>query len=93
MGTVKREFRVMSGGQLRAQPKEDNKPPVIEGYAAVFDQASEDLGWFRETIKPGAFSRSLKEGADVRCLMNHNEDKCSDAPKAERSTSAKIKKD
>ena len=74
MGTVKREFRVMSAGQLRAQPKEDNKPPVIEGYAAVFDQASEDLGWFRETIKPGAFSRSLKDGADVRCLMNHNED-------------------
>lgn len=74
MGTVKREFRVMSAGELRAQPKEDHKPPVIEGYAAVFDQASEDLGWFRETIKPGAFSRSLKEGADVRCLMNHNED-------------------
>jgi uncharacterized protein len=74
MGTVKREFRVMSAGELRAQPKEENKPPVIEGYAAVFDQASEDLGWFRETIKPGAFSRSLKEGADVRCLMNHNED-------------------
>ena len=43
----------------------------IEGYAAVFDQWSEDLGYFKERIKPGAFRKTIKE-ADVRALFNHD---------------------
>lgn len=46
------------------------------GYAAVFNSPSEPLPW-RETIRPGAFKRSLKNSKDiknVRMFMNHNTD-------------------
>lgn len=46
--------------------------PTIEGYAAIFDSESEDLGGFREVIKPGAFDRAIKDKADVRALLNHD---------------------
>ena len=46
----------------------------LRGYAAVFDKLSEDLGGFREVIKRGAFKPPLKNGDDVRLLVNHNPD-------------------
>jgi HK97 family phage prohead protease len=45
------------------------KPKVI-GHASVFDSLSEDLGGFREIVKPGAFAKSLKSD-DVVLLINH----------------------
>lgn len=47
--------------------------PHIEGYGAVFNEWSLDLGGFQERIEPGAFTKTLQE-ADVRSLWNHNSD-------------------
>ena len=58
--------------ELRA---EGNGPPSIVGYAAVFGRMSENLGGFREVIKKGAFKRSIREGADVRALVDHDPSK------------------
>lgn len=44
----------------------------IIGYAAVYDRSSEDLGGFREFVRPGAFQRSLDNHPDVRALIDHN---------------------
>lgn len=42
----------------------------VVGHAAVFNSLSEDLGGFREIIRPGAFANVVK--SDVRCLFNHD---------------------
>jgi HK97 family phage prohead protease len=69
------ERRFMKGAEVRAK---SGDKPGIEGYGAVFNEEYvlyEDTGWrFVETIKPGAFSRVLKENQDVRCLFNHDPD-------------------
>lgn len=41
----------------------------IVGYAALFDSPT-ILGWYEESIAPGAFDDVLKD--DVRCLFNHD---------------------
>lgn len=59
---VTHEFRVSGDGES----------PKISGYAAVFDTASEDLGWWTETIDPHAFDSVLFTNPDVRALFNHD---------------------
>lgn len=63
------ERRVFPNLELRVDGSADK--PKITGYAAVFDELSEDLGGWFERIRPGAFTKTLKE-ADVRALFNHN---------------------
>lgn len=46
----------------------------FRGYAAVFDARSEDLGGFRETIAPGAFTKTLKERRSTKMFLNHDWD-------------------
>jgi HK97 family phage prohead protease len=64
---MNREFRIIHGTAIRAKADK----PGIEGYAAKFNEEY-DNGWFIETIKPGAFTRAVKEKQDVRGLMNHD---------------------
>lgn len=43
---------------------------TVSGYAAVFDSPSEPLPW-TEYVKRGAFTKTIKDGADVRLLIDH----------------------
>jgi uncharacterized protein len=66
---TKTEYRSLSA-ELRAEAEGDEM--AIAGYAALFNQNSKNLGGFKERIAPGAFTRSLKGGEDVKCLLNHD---------------------
>jgi HK97 family phage prohead protease len=48
--------------------------PKIVGYAATFNQRSQDLGGFVEIIAPGAFDDCLAGNPDIVGLFNHNMD-------------------
>jgi uncharacterized protein len=52
--------------------REDTDGMHLEGYAALFDSRSENLGGFTETIRPGAFRASLKARNDIKLLWNHD---------------------
>lgn len=43
---------------------------TVSGYAAVFDSPSEPMP-FTEYVKRGAFTKTIKDGADVRLLIDH----------------------
>jgi HK97 family phage prohead protease len=63
------ERRSFTIREIRAS--EGDEPTVITGYAAVFNELSENLGGFYERIEQGAFAGTL-ESADVRALWNHD---------------------
>lgn len=72
---MKIERRVCSELRIGAPDSQgDEGAMVLTGYAAKFNTQSEDLGGFRETVMPGAFARSIRDGQDVKFLMNHNPD-------------------
>jgi HK97 family phage prohead protease len=51
--------------------REDGDGMRLEGYAALFNSRSENLGGFTETIAPGAFRASLKSRNNVFLFWNH----------------------
>lgn len=60
-----REFKT----EVRA---EGGNGRTLRGHAVVFNALSEDLGGFREIIKPQAVDRTLSEALDVRALVDHD---------------------
>jgi HK97 family phage prohead protease len=51
--------------------RETSDGMTLTGYAARFNQPSEDMG-FVERIAPGAFKRSLSSRNDIKLLWNHD---------------------
>lgn len=66
----KMEYRSFDFGEVEVR-QEDGVAPKLVGHAAVFNVLSEDLGFYREKIAPGAFRKTIRE-ADVRALFNHD---------------------
>jgi HK97 family phage prohead protease len=67
MGEIERRFINLQ--EMRVK-KVEGEPVTISGYSAKFNLLSEDLGGFREKIKPGAFKNAI-EKSDVRALVDH----------------------
>ena len=66
---MQRETRYMAA-EIRAEKTETGR--TIVGYTAVFNSKSENLGGFVEVLAPTAFDRAMKEGHDVRALIEHD---------------------
>jgi uncharacterized protein len=65
------EIRSFRAIDLRAV-KGDGGAQYLEGRAASYNVLSSEMwGWY-ERIVPGAFSRAVKDGQDVRHLINHD---------------------
>lgn len=64
------ERRYFTVEGLKVETRADGKRG-LSGHAAVFNVLSENLGGFRELIKPGAFTEALKRD-DIRALFNHD---------------------
>lgn len=52
--------------------REEGDGMTFVGYAAKFNEPSENLGGFIEYVERGAFSRALKSRNDVMLLWNHD---------------------
>jgi HK97 family phage prohead protease len=68
------ERRYLEAVELRVAAAEDGAARHIEGYAAIFNQRSLDLGGFVEEILPGAFTRTL-QARDQVALWSHDTSK------------------
>lgn len=65
------EKRVMPIRSLEIRSGEgEGEGPRITGYAAIFNEISEEMWGFREKIAPGAFDDILED--DVRATFNHD---------------------
>jgi HK97 family phage prohead protease len=67
----RKEVRYIPAKELRAVTNPDGSRS-IQGYAAVFNALSVDMGGWQEMIAPGAFSRCLMTNPDVVCLRDHD---------------------
>lgn len=65
------ERRTALARELRVARPADGQAVRLEGYAAVYDRPSEDLGGFIEEVAAGAFADSLLTD-DIRCQFNHD---------------------
>lgn len=67
-----REVRFLKSTEVRAVGGSGDSDPLrIDGYASVFN-VNAQLPGFQERMKPGSFTRAIKESQDVVCLFNHD---------------------
>jgi len=64
----KRVFKIQLRAAAPGEPVDNSR--TVTGYAAIFNSASEDMG-FIEIIEPGAFRNAIPK-SDVRALFNHD---------------------
>jgi hypothetical protein len=83
------ETRCLPSGQLRV---EGDSNPKIVGYAAVFNTWADIGGWFRESIKPGAFAKTIREN-DIRALIDHDPSKILGRNKAKPAHTLSLRED
>ena len=57
--------------EWRAETREADSAMVLTGYAAVFDKPTMIGNYFREVVRPGAFTNAIQND-DVRALWNHD---------------------
>ena len=67
---MNKEIRHIVAENLRVSTSSGGRK-TLQGYAAIFNKLSGDLGGFVERIAPGAFASAL-EKSDVRALYNHD---------------------
>jgi len=63
-------------GAIETRPTHELRAPStgrLEGFAAVFDCLSRDLGGFHERIQRGAFSRTLADADNILALYDHDQ--------------------
>ena len=77
-GLIERRDAMTAWPEQEFELRSESNGMLFTGYAAIFDSPSEDLGGFRETIKPGAFKRSISHASggkrDIKMFLNHNAD-------------------
>src|SRR5260221_8173494 len=67
---MSKEFRNIPVALRASQGDEGSL--VVSGRAASYDCLSDDMGGWRERIKPGTFTRSLQGNKDVLFTVNHD---------------------
>jgi HK97 family phage prohead protease len=68
----RRSFKVQDLSTIREAGSDSDSKKLV-GYAALFNDETIIGDMFRESLKPGAFTRAIEEKQDVRGLLNHNE--------------------
>lgn len=68
---LERRYLPLNVYGLQVETRSDGQSR-ISGYSAVFNQPSQDLGFFREVIDPGAFRASIGSSQDIVALFNHD---------------------
>jgi len=64
------ETRIFNVKNLDIREADGENPLQINGYASVYNALSEDLGGFREIVRPSFFEPVLDN--DVRATINHD---------------------
>lgn len=70
--TIERRYALVP---VEMRANRDGTSPMIQGYAAMFDKLSDNLGGFVERVAPSFFNKARADGwPGVMCRYNHKDD-------------------